>query len=303
MATSFRNHDVAKSEQSQPADDVVESKLTMPVFQAILEVINQPDLRNSSWKNLPTSRATSLSNHDVTKSEQSQPADDVVESTLTMPVLQAVLEVINQPDLRNSSWKNLPTSRATSFSNHDVAKAGQSQPADDVVKSTLTMPASSFGDDKPTRSEREISERQFDENQPEIEIANQPVCRFFFWFGATARSLEETVGASREASIVSFHHRSEIEMKAVVVMLLAVGLFSLASAQTRFMNNYPTWQTAAVCFPRCLLTTSVARMDWCRSRKRWHGQMAECGGRNSNRCRCSRRRRRRRGRHRRLHSS
>ena len=52
-----------------------------------------------------------------------------------MPVLQAVLEVINQPDLRNTNWKNLPTPRATGFRNHDVAKSGQSQPADDVVES------------------------------------------------------------------------------------------------------------------------------------------------------------------------
>ena len=87
----------------------------MPVFQAVLEVINQPDLRNSKWKNLPTSRATSFRNHDVAKSGQSEPADDVVASKLTMPVFQAVLEVINQPDLRNSKWKNLPTSRATSL--------------------------------------------------------------------------------------------------------------------------------------------------------------------------------------------
>ena len=139
-ATSFRNHDVAKSEQSQPADDVVESKLTMPVFQAVLEVINQPDLRNSKWKSLPTSRATSFSNHDVARTGQSHPGDDVMESKLTMPVFQAVLEVINQPDLRNTNWKNLPTSRATRFNKHDVAKTGQSQPADDVVASRCTMP-------------------------------------------------------------------------------------------------------------------------------------------------------------------
>ena len=78
----------------------------MPVFQAVLEVINQPDLRNTNWKNLPPSRGTSYSKHDVTKSGQSQPADDVVESKLTMPVFQAVLEVINQPDLRNTNWKS-----------------------------------------------------------------------------------------------------------------------------------------------------------------------------------------------------
>ena len=131
--TSFSNHDVAKTGQSQPADDVVESKLTMPVLQ--LEVINQPDLKNSKWKNLPTSRATSFSNHDVAKTGQNQPADDVVESKLTMPVLQAVLEVTNQSDLRNTNWKNLPTSRATSFSKHEVTKSRQSQPADDVVES------------------------------------------------------------------------------------------------------------------------------------------------------------------------
>ena len=84
-------------------------------------MIDPPDLRNTNWKNLPTSRATSFSNHDVARTGQSQPADDVVESKLTMPVLQAVLEVIDPPDLRNTNWKNLPTSRATSFSNHDVA--------------------------------------------------------------------------------------------------------------------------------------------------------------------------------------
>ena len=93
----------------------------------LLKLINQPDLRNTTWKNLPTSRATSFSNYDVAKSGQSQPADDVVESRLTMPVLQAVLEVINQPDLRNTTWKNLPTSRATGFSNYDVAKSGQAE--------------------------------------------------------------------------------------------------------------------------------------------------------------------------------
>ena len=139
-ATSFRNHDVAKSGQSQPADDVVESKLTMPVFQAVLEVLNQPDRRNTQWKNLPTSSASSFRNHDVAKIGQSQPADNVVESKLMMPVFQAVLEVINQPDRRNTQWKNLPTSGATSFRNHDVAKSGQSQPADDVVESKLMMP-------------------------------------------------------------------------------------------------------------------------------------------------------------------
>ena len=83
---------MARTGQSQPADDVVESKLTMPVLQRVLEVIDPPDLRNTNWKNLPTSRATSFRNHDVAKSGQSHPADDVVESKLTMPVFQAVLE-------------------------------------------------------------------------------------------------------------------------------------------------------------------------------------------------------------------
>ena len=96
------------------------------------------------------------------KTGKVQLARDYFESKLTMPVLQAVLEVINRPDLRNTNWKNLSTSRATRFRNYDVFVHGQSQSADDVVESKLTMPVSrSFRGDKPTRSEKYQLEKPF----------------------------------------------------------------------------------------------------------------------------------------------